>query len=365
MARQNRRDVFDPHEVSVMHCTNRGVRRAMLMGYDPYTKKSYAHRREWVQNRLRFLAAEYGIDVLGYAIMGNHLHVMLRNRPDIVKTWSDGEVARRIWNLFPKRKDNRGLPAEPKESELDELMDCKPTLLQYRERLSDISWLMGQLAGKIARMANREDDVTGRFWEGRFGSVPLLDDAAILGCSSYVDLNPVRAGIAETPEESDYTSVQVRIKSVVQSRRKSRDRRKKRPTRKRKVTALVSQPCPDDFLAPIFLDERGEIGPNPSQTGRRASDKGFLPITLEDYLELVDWTGRQIAKGKRGRIPAKCQPILDRIGLSQSSWCEFVKNFGRLFKRVAGRQESLDESAKRHGIRSHRSSGGAELLAAG
>ena len=111
MARQNRREVFDPQEVSVMHCINRAVRRAMLCGVDHYSGKSYEHRRDWVKERLIFLAGQYGIDVLGYAVMGDHLHVILRNRPDVVATWSDvvatwsdEEVYRRIWNLFSKRK---------------------------------------------------------------------------------------------------------------------------------------------------------------------------------------------------------------------------------------------------------------------
>ena len=81
MARQNRREVFDPNEVSVMHCINRAVRRAMLCGVDKFSGKSYEHRRDWVKERLIYLAQFYGIDVLGYAIMGNHLHVILRNRP--------------------------------------------------------------------------------------------------------------------------------------------------------------------------------------------------------------------------------------------------------------------------------------------
>jgi len=197
MARQNRAEVFDPNEVSVMHCINRAVRRAMLCGVDKYSGKSFEHRREWVKKRLVYLAKHYGIDVLGYAIMGNHLHCILRNRP--------------IWFLFPKRKEKDGTASEPKQNELNMLMASKKVLAQYRERLSDISWLMRQLAEHIARKANFEDECTGRFWEGRFKSQPLLDEAALLACSAYVDLNPVRAGIVETPEESDYTSAQDRI----------------------------------------------------------------------------------------------------------------------------------------------------------
>ena len=117
MARQNRSEIFDPEQVSVMHCINRAVRRAMLCGFDRFTGQSFEHRRDWVKNRLKFLAANYGIDVLGYAVMGNHLHVILRNRPDIVSEWTDEEVARRIWNLFPKRKNE--LLGPPSQCSLD------------------------------------------------------------------------------------------------------------------------------------------------------------------------------------------------------------------------------------------------------
>src|SRR6186997_1415130 len=102
MARTNRRDVFDEENVGTYHCTNRCVRRAFLCGYDSYSGKNFDHRREWVRARLDFLAGQFAIDVNDYAVMGNHLHVMLRNRPDIVATWSDEEVARRWLMVFPK-----------------------------------------------------------------------------------------------------------------------------------------------------------------------------------------------------------------------------------------------------------------------
>lgn len=354
MARQNRREIFDPDKVSVMHCINRAVRRAMLCGIDKFSGKSYEHRRDWVKERLIYLAQYYGIDVLGYAVMGNHLHVILRNRPDVVETWSDQEVATRIWYLFPKRKDTDKNACEPTEYELNMLQASKKLIAQYRSRLSDISWLMRQLAEHVAVRANKEDECTGRFWEGRFKSQPLLDEAAILACSAYVDLNPVRARIAQTPEESDYTSAQDRIESV----KTLHQTRSSKPRQKRELAATLR----DRFLSPVYLNEREKPGPKVSKLPARASDKGFLSMKLEDYLQLLDWTGRQIVGGRKGRIPNRCKPILERIGVSREIWCELVENFGRLFKRVAGRSESLQQSASETGGPHHRSRGGPDLL---
>ena len=296
MARQNRRDLFDPLEISIVHCVQRAVRRAMLCGYDKVSKQSYEHRREWIRNRLEYLAGAFGIDILGYAIMGNHLHVILRNRPDVVETWSDEKVAKQWWKLFPKRKDNDGNAVEPRDSDLLHWTNNKATIKELRKRLSDVSWLMRCVAEKIARQANREDQCTGRFWEGRFKCQPLLEEAAVLACSAYVDLNPIRAGIAKTPEASDFTSVQDRIeseKTAIKQRRQSQNAMHRR--------SRVPAPRRDSWLAPVCVNEGAEPGPRLNRSGRRASDKGFLAMSLSDYLQLLDWTGRHVGKHQKGR----------------------------------------------------------------
>jgi hypothetical protein len=64
------------------------MRPAGLCGVDPYTGKDYSHRKEWILDRMRELARLFAIEVCGYSVMSNHLHLVLRNRPDIAEQWS-------------------------------------------------------------------------------------------------------------------------------------------------------------------------------------------------------------------------------------------------------------------------------------
>ena len=217
MARIPRKELIDQTEVGLYHCVQRAVRRAWLCGQDPLTGKNFDHRKVWIRKRLEFLAGQFAIDICSLAIMSNHLHLVVRNRPDLAGQWTDQEVARRWWNLFPRRKNEDDSPAEPEPHELDMLMADPAALQERRQRLSSLSWFMRCLAEPIARQANREDGCTGRFWEGRYKCQRLLDDAAVLACSVYVDLNPIRAGMAETPETSEFTSAYERIQAQKES----------------------------------------------------------------------------------------------------------------------------------------------------
>ena len=115
MPRLPRKYIFDESEPGIYHCINRCVRRAFLCGTDPATGECFEHRKVALQERLAFLAGQLGIDILGFAVMSNHIHVVARNRPDLVATWSDDDVARRWWNIFPQRKTLDGKP-EPRET---------------------------------------------------------------------------------------------------------------------------------------------------------------------------------------------------------------------------------------------------------
>ena len=158
---------------------------------------------------------------------------------------------------------------------------------------------MRVLSEQIAKEANKQDQCSGRFWEGRFKSQVLLDDAAILACLQYVDLNPVRAKIAATPESSDFSSAQDRIVDL-------------------KIADEVSTPEAQDnriehgkragWLAPIPLEPQRQAV-RTKKAVRRSSHKGCLLIDLGDYLQLLDWTGRQIRSYKRRAMPANLEPL--------------------------------------------------------
>ena len=203
----------------------------------------------------------------------------------------------------------------------------------WRNRLMDISWFMRVLNEGIARQANREDQCTGRFWEGRFKMQALLDEKALAACMAYVDLNPVRAKIAKTPETSEYTSAKKRI-NYIKNHHNSKDR-----------DVLDAQPS--------------NLFPFLSNTQNEKSADG-LPFHLEDYLALLDWTGRALSEGKHGTIPANCPPILDRLQIQSKDWLLMSNHFESRFRRFAGTVAHMQQVAQQlkqqwvHGITSSR-----------
>jgi REP element-mobilizing transposase RayT len=190
-------------DTAYYHCISRCVRRAYLCGKDKTTNQDYEHRRGWVEDKLLALSQVFAIDVCAYAIMSNHTHMVLFIDENTAKAWSIKEVIERWHQLF------KGTLLTQQNSRDEPISDylqvtLANTVAEYSSRLMDISWFMRLLNESIARQANQEDNCTGRFWEGRFKSQALLDEAALVACMAYVDLNPIWAKMAKTPESSDY-----------------------------------------------------------------------------------------------------------------------------------------------------------------
>lgn len=343
-----RRQIVDETEVGIYHCVSRCVRRAFLCGQDGHSGRNFDHRKLWIQSRLEELAAIFAVDVLGFSVMSNHLHLLLRNRPDVAAAWSQEEVALRWWRLHPLRRNDDGTPADPEPHEIAFLMADREALEKRRGRLSSISWWMRSLCEPIARRANREDRVTGRFWEGRFKSQAILDESALLACSMYIDLNPIRARIAETPETSQFTAAFERI--AARQAAEATVSIVAPPSGKAPRDAWLS-PLPDSDLSPRCDGDAAPMA-RANQTlplAHRASNRGFLPLSLDDYLALLDWTGRQLRSDKRGTIPAELLPILERLSINAETWLETVSCFGRWFHRAVGRISSMAARASRSG----------------
>jgi len=338
MAAKPRSDIFNPRISGVYHCFARCVRQAFLCGFDRYTKKNYEHRREWVEDRVAELAAWFAIDVVFFSVMGNHFHLVLRNLPQLVDKWSDNQVVTRSIKIYPwKFKDLGVEDGKPTVEQMRGFVKDRKLVKELRSRLSDISWFMRQLNHYLARKANAEDGRSGHFFESRFKCLAVTDEMGVLICGTYIDLNQIRAEEAETPETSKRTSAYRRIKAMLARRKKSR-----------KAADW------DGFLTPI--NTRGDqqtLGYPKAGTldGLRASDKGLLEMSLEDYLQVLDWSGRQLRRDKRGKISSDAPPILERLGISGESLVSYVEQFEDLFHMAVGSAKSVAAFAKSKGRR--------------
>lgn len=366
MARLARAEVFASDEVAIVHVLNRTVRRCFLLGDDPVTGRNYDQRKAWIDELLIHQAEFFGIDLLCQAILSNHFHLVLRSRPDVVATWDDTEVARRWLMLCPLRRKENRQPEEPTEFELNTIRLDKERLAEIRSRLSDISWWMRLLCQQIAQRANRDDKEVGKFWQARYRAVRILDETALLASAAYVDLNPIRAALAETIEDSDYTSAQKRCRDLQVQRSEQPVTTTSGPlaggselggeqsggpeagSSEASAETTDTRDAHSRHLAPVDLQERtAPTGPDVHTEGYRCSNRGFLPMSAAEYLQLLDWTARQDRPGKTGATPQHLPPLFERLGINAEIWCTLVRDFGRLFSVVAGKPQRIDEHRSR------------------
>ena len=154
--------------------------------------------------------------------------------------------------------------------------------------------------------------------------VPLLTDEAVLPCMAYVDLNPARAKMADTPEASDHTSIQERIAP--------------RFNLAEAVQQQIEQQSLRRFELPLkpLAHFEGNITEQP-QTG--------ILFGLQDYIQLVDYTGRIIRPDKRESISSQLPPILQRLNINGKQWVENTTAFEKIFYRKFGRKRQYLNNA--------------------
>ena len=313
---RSRKELISLADTPYYHVTSRCVRRAFLCGVVHYSGQSYEHRRQWVVDRIRLLSSLFAIDVCAYAVMSNHYHLVLKLCPEQFSDLSDDQIMERWCALFKgpllvqRYRDGESL-SPPERATVSDIVNV------WRRKLSSISWFMRCLNQPIAHQANQEDKCTGKFWESRFTSQALKTEEALLSCMAYVDLNPIRAGIETSPETSSFTSIQERIE----------------PSFELQQAVEAQCQCGDlqSFnvpLKPLLRFEENLC--NRNQTG--------LLLSLPDYLELVDWTGRIIRSDKHGFINHKLPPILIRLKITPDQWnknsTQFEAIHARRFNRL-------------------------------
>ena len=328
-----RRQLVDLSVTRYYHCISRCVRGAALCG------EGAEHRKQWIEDRLEKLAGAFAVAVCGFAVMDSHLHVLVRLDPRVADGWSDEDVLRRWISVYPPLDLALDDPAIV-QMWLDHQLKNVDRTAEIRKRLSNLGWFMKALKEPLSRMANREDDCHGAFWESRYKSIAVLDEEALLATCAYIDLNPVAAGIAPVPETSQHTSIRQRVQHARRRGKLSvlKAAAKGSVAGSRAAGDLES----DHWLCP--LDDRPKSA--------ASSREGMLPgFSLGSYLLLVDYTSRLCREGK-ARLSQQVASILDRLGTSADIWNHRIT---RLFAkaRLTGSHFASDR-AKLREIAAHR-----------
>ncbi|MFT5541310.1 MAG: putative transposase [Glaciecola sp.] len=299
-------------ETSYYHCISRCVRRAFLCGKDKLTGKNYEYRRAWFENRLNELSAAFAINVCAYAIMHNHNHLVLYVDSKLANSWSDLEVIQRWHSVHSNKLLSQIFQNTTKHHVLnnEQKSTVKRLARIYRDRLSSISFFMKALNQNIAIRANKEDKCTGKFWESRFKSQALLDERAVLSCMIYVDLNPIRAGIATSLQNSNYTSIKKRLACIKTGHQPSN-------------------------LMPL------KVAFSPSSE--------CINIELKSYLKLIRQTADQLQKQEQSTHLKKVVKLvlLDKIGIDEKAWLTLSMKFEDTFSYVVGPVANMDEYRKK------------------
>ena len=334
-----RKYIYDENLCAHYHAISRIVQGGFLMGLDETTGINYDYRLNWVQDRLKELSAIFTIIIGGHSVMNNHFHINLQTRPDLTAALSDREVIQRYFKLHPpKQSKKKTLTAEEWKFLEDEVIANKKLMIEYRRRIGSLSEFMKALKEPIARRANQESNKKGHFWDSRFKSILLVGAEAVALCQVYIDSNPIRASIAETPEASKFTSAHTRLKAseackkITELKKLEALGHEIHEDKKKEIEEVSKLIGSADWLAPFY---QGENHLRP-----------FFKITEKEYFLLLDNTVRELSPGKKGYMDPSLDSIFDRLKIDREKWLEAIINYDKWFYRIIGKIKNAWETIK-------------------
>jgi len=144
--------------------------------------------KDFMLDLVRRYAGLYLVEILGFCVMGNHFHVLVKVIPEY--KYSDEEILKRYIDFYG-----------------DERVFADGLIPSLRLKLSSLSEFMREIKVNFARFYNRRHHRRGYFWGDRFKSVIVENGETLINCLAYIDLNPLRAGLVERPEQYRWNSL--------------------------------------------------------------------------------------------------------------------------------------------------------------
>ena len=320
MPRINRSRLIPAEAASVQHVTTRCTRQLHMLAAAEGEPEGL--RKEILLARLEELVDQMAVEVLAFAFMDNHVHLVLRTRPRVAAAWPVEEVLRRWLTLHPLR-NGYNLPREAEEAELAELVGDDAAVAETRAKLASVSQLMKEFKQHGTERINALEGTTGSLWQGRFKSRNLEDPTQLVAAMVYVDLNPFAAGLCETPEAGRYTSLAGRLDHDESVSADSADGGAE-GAEEADGPRLPARRSSAAWLVP--LDESAEAqrrcGQRPLANGAMVAEaqRGCVVpgLSLRVYLKLVDAVARRLRDEKRRLHPATAG-VFERIGIDAES----------------------------------------------
>lgn len=310
MARIPREDLVSETQPGVYLCSMHTLPgQGRKLGGTDKAGASFDHRRKWIVEQLELQAAQMAVEVLAFCILPKSMSLLLRTRPDLVKDWSDADVARRYQTALHGKVPFGEKRLPPPAGEVERMLANRVELRRGRSRLSNLTWFVGQLTEATARNCNREDNTRGRFWEGRYQCLPLLDAQATAAAIGHVDLEPIFAGEATSLASCKFSSARLRNSAG-----------------KGLLAPVTAAACKDKNL------------PN------------LLSVTDAELHKVLDWSTRQNKRLNGTALTADLVALFHKLQIRPAAWLVLIREFRDLFHRAAGTEESLDKIRKKRGL---------------